>query len=89
VRSRSSNGKPLGYRRLDKNGNGALKDLSRKAFMAALRTKASNAFQRFYRSSRKRTGHEMHARLNTQRKILAVMWAMWKNGTHYEDHYTG
>lgn len=89
IRSRSSNGKPLGYQRLDHNGNGRLKDLSRKAFMAALRRGEQNAFQRFYRRSLERTGHKDHARLNTQRKILAVMWAIWRKGERYDDHKAG
>jgi len=89
VTERSSNGKPLGYRRLDPNGCGALKDLSRKAFQAAISREDNNGVKRFYRSSISRTNNEEHARLNTQRKILAVMWAMWRKGERYDDSQMG
>lgn len=85
ITDRSSDGKPLGRRRLDRNGHGSLKDLSRKAFAAALKTREENQFQRGYRAALSRTQDKTHARLTTQRKILTVLWAMWKGGANYQD----
>jgi transposase len=51
ITERSSDGKPLGRKRLDQAGNGRLKDLSRKAFNGALHTRADNAFKRTYRQA--------------------------------------
>lgn len=85
ITNRRSDGKLLQRRRLDRNGNSRLKDLSRKAFEAAMRTKKDNAFKRAYRSSLQRTQNPIHARLSTQRKIVATLWGMWKGGTRYQD----
>lgn len=85
ITERSSDGKPLGHKRLDYNGVGKLKDLSFKAYASAVSTKKSNKFQRAYRSTFKKTKDKTHARLTVQRKILAVMWAMWRDGTEYDD----
>lgn len=82
---RTSNGESLGPESLDWNGNGSLKDVSRKTFEAALTRKDDNLFKRSYRASLQRTHNETHARLNTQRKTLSVLWAMWKEGTDYRD----
>jgi transposase len=89
ITDRRSDGKPLGRRRLDRSGVGPLKDLSRKAFDAARRCKEENLFQRTYRASLTRTEDPVHARLNTQRKILSVLLSMWRNGTEYEDENQG
>jgi hypothetical protein len=67
----------LSYPRLDRSGVGSLKDVSRKVFEAALRTKKDNLFKRFYEESLAETKNQVHARLSTQRKILAVLRAMW------------
>lgn len=85
ITDRSSDGKPIGRQVLDRNGNGRLKDMSRKAFDGAMRTRKENLFQRTYRKSFQRTQDAAHARLTTQRKILAVLLAMWKGGTQYQD----
>jgi transposase len=85
VTERSSDGKPLGRKRLDQAGNGRLKDLSRKAFNGALHTRADNGFKRTYRQALARTHDATHARLTTQRKLLAVLRALWKGGTVYQD----
>ena len=77
----SSDGKPLGYKRLDKSGIGELKALSYRAFMSAM--KADNEVKRFYLNSLQRTHDRVHARLNTQRKILSVMLSIWKKGKPY------
>jgi transposase len=74
VTERSSDGKPLGYKRLkplgykrlDKAGIGELKALSHRAFMSAM--KSDNEVKRFYLQSLQRTHNHKHARLNTQRK---------------------
>jgi transposase len=82
----SSDGKALGRPQLDWNGNGRLKDMSFVAFGACLRTRQDNMFRRTYRAVLERTHNRTHARLTTQRKILAVLRAMWKEGAHYQDH---
>lgn len=85
VSQRSSDGKPIGRRRLDISGNGRLKDMSRKAFEAARRSKKDNAFKRAYERSLSSTHNETHARLSVQRKIVAVLRAVWLNHTPYCD----
>jgi len=81
VTDRSSDGKPLGYKRLDKSGIGELKALSYRAAITAI--KGDNEVKRFYLNSLQRTQNRTHARLNTQRKILSVMLSIWKKGTVY------
>ena len=85
ITDRRSDGKPLGRQALDWNGNGRLKEMSRVAFTGAMKTAEENLFQRTYRRALQRTHNETHARLTTQRKILAVLWAMWKRGTRFDD----
>jgi len=82
---RSSDGSPLGPEHIDKSGNGRMKDISRKAFERALGTKRPNGIKDFYLGSLSRTGNKTSARLNTQRKILAIMLAVWRDGTEYSD----
>ena len=77
IARRESNGKRLSHPRLDSAGIGSLKDVSRKVFEAARRTKHDNSFKRFYNESLERTKNQVHARLSTQRKILACLRAMW------------
>ena len=72
-------------KRLSKAGNSVLKDLSRTAFERAKITKRTNGIKEFYLESLSRTNSRTNARLNTQRKILAVMLAMWKDGSEYSD----
>jgi transposase len=81
ITDRSSDGKPLGFRRLDRNGISELKALTYRAWMSAL--KGDNEVRRFYSDSLRRTFSRVHARLNTQRKILAVMYGIWKRGEAY------
>lgn len=81
ITDRSSDGKPLGFQRIDKAGIGELKALSYRAFMTAM--KSENEVNRFYFNSLKRTHNRKHARLNTQRKILWVMYSIWKKGVAY------
>jgi len=82
---RRSDGRPLGRRRLDRSGVGTLKDISRKAFEAAMRTRDDNGIRGFYQASRERTGNATHARLSTQRKILSLMMAIWRQGGTYQE----
>ena len=81
VIDRSSDGKPLGFKRLDKSGINELKALSYRAFLSAM--KSDNEVKQFYLKSLKRTHDKKHARLNTQRKILSVMLGIWKKGQAY------
>lgn len=68
---------------MDRQGNPELKALSYWAWRGALQTKNHNEVKRFYRASLRRTQDKTHARLNTQRKIIATMWALWKRGEPY------
>jgi transposase len=85
ITDRSSDGKRRGRQRLDRTGHGRLKDLSRKALIATLHTRSDKAFKRAYQLTLERTHNAIHARLTTQRKILAVLRAMWKGGSEYQD----
>jgi transposase len=85
VSHRSSNGKPLRRPRLDRCGCGRLKDVTRKAFEAALRTHQDNGFKRTYRRSLEQTHDAIHARLTVQRKIVSTLRAIWINQTPYDD----
>jgi transposase len=88
VTDRSSDGKPLGFKRLDASGIGELKALSYRAFMAAM--KGNNEVKQFYLNSLQSTHSRQHARLNTQRKILHVMYSIWKKGAAYNPElFTG
>jgi transposase len=85
VIKRSSDGSSIGREHLSKAGNYALKDMSRTVFERARVTKSSNGITDFYMQSLARTNNRTNARLNTQRKILAVMLAIWRDGTDYCD----
>ena len=75
----------IGREHLSREGNGAMKDLSRTVFNGAMRTRRTNGIRNYYLKSVNRTRNETHARLNTQGKILAVMNAVWRDGTEYRD----
>ena len=81
ISERSSDNKPLGYRRLNRDGNPILKHVSYMAFMAARRS--GSEFGRFFEAVLERTGNRTHARLTVQRRILQTMWLMWRRGTDY------
>lgn len=81
IRDHSSDGTPLGYKRLDRSGVSELKNISYRAWMSAM--KGDNVVKRFYLGSLKRTSDRIHARLNTQRKIIAVMYGIWRKGDIY------
>jgi len=83
VRKHSSGGEQIRREKLDPAGHGELKALSHRAVKEALGGEDHNEVQASYRASVRRTGDKTHARLNTQRKILATMWGLWKRGTAY------
>jgi transposase len=85
VSHRSSNGKPLRRPRLDRSGCGRLKDVSRKAFEVAVRSRHDNGFKRAYQRALETTHDATHARLTVQRKIVSTLRAMWLNQTPYSD----
>ncbi len=66
-------------------GVGSLKDVSRKVFEAARRTKTDNSFKQFYEMSLANTKNQVHARLSTQRKILATLRAMWISNQPFQN----
>lgn len=85
VTDRSSDGKRLGYQKLDPSGRSEIKDISWRAWKAgAMQAKDDNEVKRFYQASLKRTGNPTHARLNTQRKILKVLWTIWRKDIAYD-----
>ena len=84
VRERSSGGKSLGYRCLDRSGSGPLKSVSYISWLNAIKTKNPNEVSLFYEASLQRTNDKNNARFNTQRKILVVMWTIWKNNVKYD-----
>jgi len=88
VTRRESNGKRLAHPRLDSAGVGSLKDVSRKVFEAARRTKSANSFKQFYEMSLLNTKNAVHARLSTQRKILATLRAMWIGNQPFRNDLT-
>lgn len=85
VSHRSSNGKPLRRPKLDYSGCGRLKDVSRKAFDVALRSRTDNGFKRTYQRALENTHDKTHARLTVQRKILSTLRAIWIARTPYRD----
>ena len=88
VTRRESNGKRLNHPRLDSAGVGSLKDVSRKVCLAARRTKTDNSFKQFYEQSLANTKNAVHARLSTQRKILATLRAMWMSNQPFRNDLT-
>jgi transposase len=85
VSHRSSNGKPLRRPRLDRSGCGRLKDVTRKAFDVAVRSRHDNGFKRTYQRALETTHDKTHARLTVQRKIVSTLRAMWITRTPYCD----
>lgn len=83
IRDTSSDGKPLGYQRLDRSGHGTLKAISYRAWMTAVRLGRGPVWD-FYQQSMQRTGNTVHARLNTQRKVLTTMRRMWLNDQEFD-----
>jgi transposase len=84
VSERSSDGKPLGFARLDRAGNSTLKALSYFAWLGSLRTRQPNAVRDYYEACLARTHDKVHARLNTQRKLLATLLALWRRKENFD-----
>ena len=85
ISSRSSDDKPLGREALDPKCVRALKAMSRSAVLSACRCKEDNVIKRTFQAVLDRGGEATHARLTAQRKILALLRAMWIDGTNYRD----
>jgi transposase len=83
IRDRTSDDKPLGFEQLDRQGNGTLKAISYRAFLQAAKRRSGPVWD-FYQASLRHTGSTTHARLNTQRKILLVLWTLWRNGENFD-----
>jgi transposase len=85
ITDRSSDGKPLGYQRLDRGaGCAQLKSASYHAWLAATNSVRGNEVKDCYEAALEQTGDPVHARLTTQRKILAVMLSLWKHNACYD-----
>jgi transposase len=84
IRDRSSDGKPLGFQRLDRCGHGVLKAISYRAWLTAVKARRGAVYE-FYQASLQRTGDEVHARLNTQRKVLDTLLTLWKQTREFDD----
>ena len=83
IRDRSSDGKPLGYQQLDREGIGTLKAISYRAYLQAAKRRTGPVWE-FYQLSLRQTGSTTHARLNTQRKILLTLWTLWLTGREFD-----
>lgn len=80
----ASTGDRAAKQQLDDAGHGELKNISYQAFRTARGAEDPNEIKTFYEASLERTNNETHARLNTQRKIVESMWALWKNESCYD-----
>ena len=69
-------GKPVSRTCLDRSGSGALKAVSYPCWLSATHIAEPNEVSRFYEASLRRTGNNIRARLNTQRKVLTVLWTI-------------
>lgn len=84
ITDRDSNGRPLGYQKLDPNGRSEIKDISFRAWKAgAMQATSANEVKRFYEKSLVNSTSQTNARLNTQRKILNVLWTIWRKQVCY------
>jgi len=83
ILDRTSDNKPLGFKQLDRQGNGVLKAISYRAFLQAAKRRSGPLWD-FYQASLRQTGSNTHARLNTQRKILLVLWTLWLKGEEFD-----
>jgi len=82
VRTFSSDGKRVRRERLSKAGHGCLKNLAHIAWKAS--QSSDNEVSRYFQGQLENSGNEVHARLSTQRKILRVMWGLWKSHRPYD-----
>lgn len=81
VRKFTSDGSKVRNQRLSKAGHGCLKNLAHVAWKAS--QSGENEVSGFYQESLQECGNPVHARLNTQRKILITLWSIWKNKYSY------
>lgn len=81
---RTSDNRPVGRKRLDRSGHAILKDMTYRAWLGSLNRKDDNEVKAFFERSLARTKNRTHARLNTQRKIITVLWTIWKTGEAYK-----
>lgn len=84
ISDKTSDGKSLGYERLEQNsGHKLLKKCSYSIFLAGVRHRTE--IKTYYEAAKKANGgNATRARLTTQRKILATLWAIWKSGQNYD-----
>lgn len=83
VSARSSDDKPLGRESLDPRCVHVLKSMSRACVLAAMRCHDPNPIKSAFEAAVKHDSNETHARLTAQRKILAILRALWIGGTRY------
>jgi transposase len=84
IRNRSSDDKPLGYEQLDRDGHGVLKAISYRAWLQAMKRRNNSVYQ-FFLWSKQHTGSAVHARLNTQRKLLRAWWTLWQEAKEWDE----
>ena len=60
-----------------------MKAVSYHCWLSSLQTTIPNEVSLHYEASLRRTGDPIHARLNSQRKVLAILWTIWKNDIAY------
>lgn len=80
----TSNRKKIAYERLDQAGHGELKAIFYRAVKAARARRDENEVKIFYEASLAATHDPVHARLNTQRKIITTLYSIWKRGVAYQ-----
>ena len=74
----------LGITDHSSNGRSDMKDISFRAWKAgAKQVTEMNEVKRFYKKSLVDSNTETNARLNTQRKILKVLWTIWRKQVRY------
>ena len=86
VTDRSSDGKPLGYQRLERGtGNTEIKRATYHAWLGAVATPKPNEVKAWFEACLAANGHQQkRARLSTQRKILSTLWSMWVHRSPYD-----
>jgi hypothetical protein len=87
VVDRTSDGKPLGYQRLDKAGNSELKAMRYRAYLCAIRIQSPNEVRMSYEKSLRCSKSATNARLNTQRKRLPVIDGVWRKRRRIQQRY--
>jgi transposase len=83
IRERTSDGKPLAWQSLDRSGHGVLKSISHRAVLSALKARRGAVYQS-YQQSLARVADPVHARLNTQRKILWTLLSLWAKQKEFD-----